>query len=166
MDLAWLHRLGRPGRVGRVSPAPATRPSAGLPGEAVERGESDESLERGDLILRAGERLSPAAIEAVLLDHDEVREAAVVGAPDPTWGHNVVAFVALRPGRSLDVTSLIERCRAELLEIQVPATIHLVDALPKMPSGPVDRGALRGHVAAAVQAAAVTSGAIGALVLA
>ena len=55
-----------------------------------------------DLIISGGVNVYPREIEEVLATHPAVAEAAVVGAPDPTWGESVVAYVVLRPGATLE----------------------------------------------------------------
>jgi acyl-CoA synthetase (AMP-forming)/AMP-acid ligase II len=54
---------------------------------------------KDDMIIRGGENIAPAEVEAVLVSHPAVEEAAVVGVPDDEWGQRVAAFVALRPAR-------------------------------------------------------------------
>src|SRR5439155_9654029 len=61
-----------------------------------------------DMIIRGGENIAPAEVEAVLQSHPSVEEAAVVGVPDVEWGQRVVAFVVLRPGASLSPEALTD----------------------------------------------------------
>ncbi len=60
-----------------------------------------------EMIIRGGENLFPAEIENVLLEHPDVAEAAVIGAPDERWGEIVVGFVRLATGARLDRTALV-----------------------------------------------------------
>ena len=67
------------------------------------KGESTDAEHRADrekdLIIKAGENISPRAIEEVLFRHPKVSEAAVVGIKDEVYGENLKAFVVLKPGR-------------------------------------------------------------------
>jgi long-chain acyl-CoA synthetase len=61
-----------------------------------------------DMIIRGGENIFPAELEAVLHQHPAVAEAAVVGVPDPLYGENVVAFVVPKAGQTLTEEEVIE----------------------------------------------------------
>lgn len=98
---------------------------------------------REDLIISGGENVYPAEVEAVLVEHPAVVEAAVVGAPDERWGQVPVAFVALRPGYHPSETELVAFCRERLAGYKVPARVTFVPELPKGPSGKILRRALR-----------------------
>jgi long-chain acyl-CoA synthetase len=96
-----------------------------------------------DLIIRGGENIYPKEIEDVLHAHPAVLEAAVVGQPDPVFGEQPVAFVALRPGRSAGPDDLIEHCRGSLARYKVPRAVYLEEALPKNPVGKIAKPVLR-----------------------
>ena len=65
------------------------------------------------MIIRGGENIYPAELEAVLHEHPAVAEAAVVGVPDAVYGENVVAFVVAKPGAQVSEAEVIEHvCRA------------------------------------------------------
>jgi O-succinylbenzoic acid--CoA ligase len=97
---------------------------------------------RCDLIVSGGENVSPAEVEAVLLDHAAVDEVAVAGAPDPEWGRRVVAWVVLREPGGADAGSLAEYARRRLAAYKVPREFCFVDALPRNAMGKVVRRAL------------------------
>jgi acyl-CoA synthetase (AMP-forming)/AMP-acid ligase II len=85
---------------------------------------------RVDRIVRGGENIDPAEVEAILRAHPAVSDAAVVGRPDPTWGHVPVAAVVLSPGDAdPDDAALAAHCRASLAGFKVPVAF-LLDALP------------------------------------
>ena len=65
-----------------------------------------------DLIIRGGENIYPKEIENVLYAHPAVLEAAVVGRPDPVFGEEPVAFVALRPGHDVTADDIVEHGRS------------------------------------------------------
>lgn len=96
---------------------------------------------RDDLIVSGGENVYPAEVEAVMLRHPGVREAAVVGLPDTRWGQVVVAAVV--PGGELDAAELQEWMRARIAGYKVPARIEIVPSLPMTASGKVQRRLVR-----------------------
>ncbi|HUS16927.1 MAG TPA: 2-succinylbenzoate-CoA ligase, partial [Chloroflexia bacterium] len=98
---------------------------------------------RDDLIISGGENIYPAEVEAVLLAHPAVAEAAVVGVPDPHWGQRVRAIVALRPGAVATAEEMRDFCRARLARYKVPAEIAFASSLPRNAAGKLVRRALR-----------------------
>ncbi|WEK62551.1 MAG: AMP-binding protein [Candidatus Microbacterium colombiense] len=96
-----------------------------------------------DMIIRGGENIYPKEIENALYAHDDVSEAAVVGAPDPVLGEIPVAFVALRPGATATGDTLGVHVRGILSAFKCPVRITLLDELPKNPVGKIDKPALR-----------------------
>lgn len=96
-----------------------------------------------DMIIRGGENLYPKEIENVLYAHEDVREAAVVGAPDPVLGEVPVAFVSLRAGAAATASDLDAHARTALASFKCPASIRIVDEIPKNPVGKMDKPALR-----------------------
>ena len=98
-----------------------------------------------DVIVSGGENIASSEIERALDEHEAVLEAAVVGRQDERWGEVPVAFVALRPGRTVVEEELIEQCRSQLAGFKVPRAITFVDALPRNPSGKVLKRELRNH---------------------
>lgn len=94
----------------------------------------------GDLIITGGENVWPTPVERVLLRHPKVTEVAVVGRPDPEWGHRVAAVVV--PADPQDPPTLDElraHAKAELPAFAAPRELELVDALPRTPLGKVVR---------------------------
>lgn len=96
-----------------------------------------------DMIIRGGENLYPKEIENALYTHDDVREAAVVGAPDTVLGEIPVAFVSLRPDATASVEELAQHLRGILAAFKRPASITILDELPKNPVGKIDKPTLR-----------------------
>lgn len=99
-----------------------------------------------DMIISAGYNISGPEIEEVLLDHDAVKECAVVGAPDEKRGHIVKAFVVLREeieGSDDLVKTLQDFVKAEIAPYKYPRAIEFVDALPKTETGKIQRFRLR-----------------------
>ena len=95
-------------------------------------------------ILRGGHSVFPQEVEAVLLTHPEVAEAAVVGVPHPALGEEVHAFVALRPGAGADAGALVLYCRERLAAFKYPRQVTIVPALPRSAAGKILRSSLRG----------------------
>ena len=102
---------------------------------------------KDDIIIRGGENIAPAEIEAVLHAHPAIDEAAVIGVPDVDWGQKIAAFVALRPGKTASAEELTEFCRQRLASFKKPEVIRFVDALPKNPLGKVLKKELRAQFA-------------------
>jgi len=98
---------------------------------------------KDDMIIRGGENIAPAEVEAVLFSHPKIEEAAVVGIPDIEWGQKVAAFVVPRPGEAIDPAEIVEYCRQRLASFKKPEVVRVVDALPKNPMGKVLRNELR-----------------------
>ena len=96
-----------------------------------------------EMIIRGGENLFPAEIENVLLEHPDVAEAAVVGAPDARWGEIVVCFVRLAPGAGLDRAALVAHCRERISPQKTPAHWIAVDDWPLTGSGKIQKFLLR-----------------------
>jgi long-chain acyl-CoA synthetase len=88
-------------------------------------------------ILRGGYSVFPQEIEAVLLAHPDVTEAAVVGVPDAALGEEVAAFVALRPGAGAGAQELVAFCRERLAAFKYPRRLTIVPALPRSATGKV-----------------------------
>jgi len=96
-----------------------------------------------ELIIRGGENIYPKEIEDVLASDPAILEAAVIGVPDETWGEVVVAYVAPRPGSTIDVRALSTLCETSLSRYKRPTEIHIVEALPKNAVGKLDKKLLR-----------------------
>jgi acyl-CoA synthetase (AMP-forming)/AMP-acid ligase II len=101
-----------------------------------------------EMINRGGEKISPTEIDAVLLAHPAVAEAAAFGVPDPKYGEEVQAAVVLKGGA--DAEGLRAFCRERLADFKVPKVIRIVSRLPKNALGKVERRALTALYAPAV----------------
>jgi fatty-acyl-CoA synthase len=94
------------------------------------------------MIISGGVNVYPAEIEGELLQHPQVRDAAVVGIPHPTWGEVGVAFVVpgAEPPSADDLTGFLA---ARLAKFKLPRDLVFVDALPRTAYGKVVKGSLR-----------------------
>ena len=96
-----------------------------------------------DMIIRGGNNIYATDVEAVILEHPDVREAAVAGVPHDVLGEDVAAWVVLRPGASLGVDDLRAFCADRLADYKRPRIVHFVDELPRNATGKVMKHVLR-----------------------
>lgn len=91
----------------------------------------------------AGFSVFPAEVEAFLLTHPDVAQAAVVGAPDERFGEALQAFVVPRPDAEITPAALLQYARAKIADYKLPYRIRIVSEIPLLASGKPDRVALR-----------------------
>jgi fatty-acyl-CoA synthase len=91
------------------------------------------------MYISGGENVYPAEIEAVLHEHPQVDDAAVVGVPDEQWGEVGVAFVVAEAGEE----ELLEWCRARLARFKVPKSFRHVGEIPRNGMGKVQKDELK-----------------------
>ncbi|MFF1339311.1 AMP-binding protein [Streptomyces sp. NPDC058290] len=96
-----------------------------------------------DMINASGFKVWPREVEDVLYTHPAVREAAVVGVPDPYRGESVKAYVSLRPGTSAQPEELSAYCAARIAAYKYPRQVEILPVLPKTTSGKILRRELR-----------------------
>ena len=96
-----------------------------------------------DIIKSGGYKLSALEIEDVLLNHHNIREVAIVGVPDDTWGECVTAFVTLQEDASLDFAGLKQWCAGKMSAYKIPKRLEILDALPRNTMGKVIKTGLR-----------------------
>ena len=96
-----------------------------------------------DIIIRAGENISPEELEAVLHSYPKVDEAAVIGIPDEEWGEVPMAVVVIKKGENATPEELMEYCRANLASFKRPRSVVFVDELPRNTMGKVLKRVLR-----------------------
>jgi len=94
-------------------------------------------------ILRGGYSVFPQEVEAVLLTHPAVGEAAVVGVPHDELGEEVAAFVALREGERAAPHELIAHCKGRMAAFKYPRSVTIVAELPKATTGKILKKLLR-----------------------
>ena len=99
-----------------------------------------------NLIICGGVNIYPAEVDAVLLDHPAVADAATIGVPNEEWGEEVKAVVELAAGSAPSpalAAELIEFCRARLAHYKCPRSVDFVDALPRHENGKLYKRLLR-----------------------
>src|SRR6516164_2504284 len=95
------------------------------------------------LIVRGGSKISPVEVERVLTAHPAVRDAAVVGVPDPDLGQRVAGFVQLADNaESVDLSEVLVFATERLADYKVPETLKIVDKIPRNTLGKIDRQSL------------------------
>jgi O-succinylbenzoic acid--CoA ligase len=88
-----------------------------------------------ETIITGAENVSPAEVEAVLMEHPAVADAAVFGRRDPEWGEAVIARVVLRAGAAVDAEELRAHCASRLAPFKVPKRFEPADSLPRGVTG-------------------------------
>ncbi|MPZ88989.1 MAG: AMP-binding protein, partial [Nitriliruptorales bacterium] len=102
-----------------------------------------------DQINASGYKIWPRDVEDVLYRHPAVREAAVIGKPDPYRGETVKAFVSLVAGQRVEPEELIAFCKGEMAAYKYPREVEILPDLPKTPTGKFLRRELRDRERAA-----------------
>jgi long-chain acyl-CoA synthetase len=98
---------------------------------------------RKDVIVRSANKIAPMEVEAALSEHPSVREACVIGVPDPDCGEAPHAYVVLQPGTDLSPEDLRAFLGGRLAAFMVPSEVRIIDELPYKGPGKIDRGLLR-----------------------
>jgi fatty-acyl-CoA synthase len=101
-----------------------------------------------DMIIRGGENVYPAEVESFLMRHPSVRQAQVVGVPDPYMGEEAAAFIQLREGAAPDTAALEAYCRENMSRHKLPKYFRFVSEFPLTPSGKVKKFELRAELVA------------------
>ncbi|WP_299818893.1 AMP-binding protein [uncultured Jannaschia sp.] len=92
-----------------------------------------------ELIIKGGENIAPREVDEALYAHPDVMEAAAFARPCPRYGERVEAAVRLRPGAEVDGAALRALCETRLGAFKCPDVVHVLDELPKGPSGKIQR---------------------------
>ena len=96
-----------------------------------------------DVIISGGSNIYPREVEEILLMHEEVLEAAVIGHPHSDWGEEVIAFVVLKSAANVAEAELDQLCLNNIARFKRPKRYRFVDSLPKNNYGKVLKTALR-----------------------
>ncbi|MBI2329510.1 MAG: long-chain-fatty-acid--CoA ligase [Chloroflexi bacterium] len=96
-----------------------------------------------DMIIRAGENISPEEVEAVLRAHAKLDDVAVIGVPDEEWGEVPMCVCVVKKGETCTPEELMEFCRAHLASYKRPRAVVFCEELPRNPMGKVLKRVLR-----------------------
>ena len=95
------------------------------------------------MIIRGGENIYPAEIEAALEQHPNIYDAAVFGVPSEEWGESVHAVVVVEPPGALSDAEVMAHAREHLAGYKVPRSVSFLDELPRTGSGKILKRELR-----------------------
>jgi O-succinylbenzoate-CoA ligase len=98
---------------------------------------------KNDLIISGGENIYPAEVERVLSQWPRLKEFAVIAQPSAKWGEAPVAVVVPADGRAVTADELVAFCRDRLAGYKIPRTVEMVDAMPRTPTGKIQKHLLR-----------------------
>jgi fatty-acyl-CoA synthase len=96
-----------------------------------------------DMIISGGENIYAAEVEAAILEHPAVAEAALIGEPDEKYGEIGVMVIVLRREQAVAAPELLEFCRGKLAQYKIPKRIVFTDGLPYSPYGKVQKADLK-----------------------
>jgi fatty-acyl-CoA synthase len=96
-----------------------------------------------DMVIRGGENVYPREIEEFLYSHPDVVDAQVIGVPDERYGEELMAWLRLRDGASLDAEQLREFCSGKLAHYKIPRYVHVVDEFPMTVTGKIRKVQMR-----------------------
>lgn len=132
-------------KTSEVSPEPADWFASGDLGTLTEDGRLTITGRKKDMIIRAGLNVSPLAVENILLEHEAVARAAVVGVPNELTGEEIVAVIQAKPGADLVKAkqSLESFCRSNLAAVSRPSALFFRDEFPSGVTGKILKNQLR-----------------------
>lgn len=129
-----------------------TPPGSSKPARAFRTGDIGKLDEDGflyitgrlkEMLIVGGENVFPREIEEVLNNHPSVKASAVIGKQDGMRGEVPIAFVEIEEGVEFDESAIRNHCRESLAQFKVPKEIHVLDELPRNPTGKIMRRALK-----------------------
>jgi fatty-acyl-CoA synthase len=96
-----------------------------------------------DMVIRGGENVYPREVEEFLYGHPAIADVQVIGVPDERYGEELMAWVVLRPGTTLDDAALRAYCRGTIAHYKVPRYVKFVDGFPMTVTGKVQKYKMR-----------------------
>ena len=97
-----------------------------------------------DVIIRGGENIPIVEVEELLYRHPAVVDAAIVAMPDARLGERACAFVTLKPGESLSFAAMVAHLEShKMAKTYLPERLEIIDAMPRTPSGKIQKFHLR-----------------------
>jgi fatty-acyl-CoA synthase len=95
------------------------------------------------MIIRGGENVYPREIEEFLYTHPDIVDVQVIGVPDSRYGEEIMAWVRLREGASLDTDGVRAFCRDQIAHYKIPRYVHVVDSFPMTITGKIQKFVMR-----------------------
>lgn len=92
-----------------------------------------------DIIKSGGFKISALEIETHILEHPSIKDVAVVGIPDDTWGERIAAIAVLRPNFELDLETLKVFCTDRVGKYAVPSVLKIIDEMPRNAMGKINK---------------------------
>jgi acyl-CoA synthetase (AMP-forming)/AMP-acid ligase II len=96
-----------------------------------------------DMIISGGFNIYPVDLEAVLMQHDDVEEAAVIGVESDRWGETPVGFVTAKPGVHFDTDAILAATNLHLGKTQRLSALYSIDEMPRSHIGKLLKTELR-----------------------
>jgi acyl-CoA synthetase (AMP-forming)/AMP-acid ligase II len=100
-----------------------------------------------DMIISGGENIYSREVENAVLSHPATQDCAVIGVPDPKWGEAVCVVLVCKPGMTLQLEDLLMHCKTQIASYKCPRRLEIVNELPRVASGKVNKVALRARYA-------------------
>ncbi|MCL2529390.1 MAG: crotonobetaine/carnitine-CoA ligase [Coriobacteriia bacterium] len=98
---------------------------------------------KANMIKRSGENISATEIEAILMDHPLIAEAAIIGIPDPIRDEAVKAFILLEEGATITTEEVLEFCALRMAPFKIPSVIEFVESFPRTCSLKIEKKLLK-----------------------
>ncbi len=118
--------------------------------EVLPSGDFKFSARVSDMFKSGGYNVYPREVELVLENHPDISSAAVVGVPDNFYGESGHAYIQPERGASLEVEAVKQWCKNGLSNYKVPKVLELVDSMPLLPNGKLDKATLKKRARLAV----------------
>jgi fatty-acyl-CoA synthase len=96
-----------------------------------------------DMIIRGGENIYPREIEEFLRRHPDIRDVAVFGIPDPRYGEQVIAWVQVKAGKTLDESMVKSFCAGQIAHYKIPHRVEFVEEFPLTATGKIQKFIMR-----------------------
>jgi fatty-acyl-CoA synthase len=95
------------------------------------------------MVIRGGENVYPREIEEFIYTHPDVEDVQVIGVPDARYGEELMAWVRLRPGATIEPEAIREFCQGRVAHFKIPRYVRFVDAFPMTVTGKVQKFKMR-----------------------
>ena len=96
-----------------------------------------------DMIIRGGENVYPREVEEFIYTHPKISDVQVIGVPDARFGEEVMAWVTLKPGESVDAEEIREFCRGKIAHYKIPRYVKITDGFPMTVTGKIQKFRMR-----------------------